>query len=83
MLAAYGGNARKLFNVAGADYRELGLKERLAAMTEEAQLALLGGNGNLVKRPFLLGPAAALVGFDEAAWAQALLSPASALPKSR
>jgi len=73
MLAAYAGNARKLFNVAGGDYRELGLKDRLPGMTEAVQLALLAGNGNLVKRPFLLGPGVALVGFDETAWSQALL----------
>jgi arsenate reductase len=36
-------------------------------------LALLAGNGNLVKRPFLLGDGVALTGFDEAAWAAALL----------
>jgi arsenate reductase len=31
------------------------------------------GNGNLVKRPFAVGDGVALVGFDEAAWASALL----------
>jgi arsenate reductase len=72
MLTALDGNWRKLFNVAGADYRQLGLKDRLPAMDEAGRLALLAGNGNLVKRPFLLGPSVGLTGFDEAVWSRAL-----------
>jgi arsenate reductase len=42
-------------------------------MTEAAALALLAGNGNLVKRPFLLGAdGLGLVGFNEAVWAARL-----------
>ncbi|MDB6166553.1 MAG: hypothetical protein JWQ83_1693, partial [Lacunisphaera sp.] len=33
---------------------------------------LLAANGNLVKRPFLLGPCVALVGFEEAGWREKL-----------
>jgi arsenate reductase (glutaredoxin) len=73
MLAAQGGEIRKLFNTSGRDYRELKLGEKLPAMSEAAALTLLAGNGNLVKRPFLLGPDAALVGFDEKAWTAALV----------
>jgi arsenate reductase len=72
MLAAHGGELRRLFNTSGRDYRELKLGDKLPAMTEAAALALLAGNGNLVKRPFLLGPGVALVGFAEPAWAAAL-----------
>ena len=73
MLAAQGGEVRKLFNTSGRDYRALGMGEKLPAMTEAAALALLAGNGNLVKRPVLLGPGGiALVGFSEAAWSAAL-----------
>ena len=73
MLAAQGGELRRLFNTSGKDYREQGLGEKLPGMTESAALALLAGNGNLVKRPFLLGGRVALTGFDEATWASALL----------
>jgi arsenate reductase len=73
MLAAQGGAMRKLFNTSGKDYREQQLGEKLPAMTEAAALGLLAKNGNLVKRPFLLGSDAALVGFDELAWAAALV----------
>lgn len=68
MLAVRDGDLRKLFNTSGRDYRELQLGEQLAAMTESAALKLLAGNGNLVKRPFLIGAGVALVGFDEAVW---------------
>ena len=73
MVAAQGGELRRLFNTSGRDYREMKLGEKLPAMGVAAALALLAGNGNLVKRPFLLGSGAGLTGFDETAWAAALL----------
>jgi arsenate reductase len=73
MLAAYDGQFRPLFNTAGRDYRALKLSEKMPAMTASAALLLLAENGNLVKRPFLIGSGVALVGFDEAAWAKALV----------
>jgi arsenate reductase len=73
MLAAQGGELRKLFNTSGVDYRALGLSEKLPTMAKAAALTLLAGNGNLVKRPFLLrSDGLGLVGFNEAAWATAL-----------
>lgn len=75
MLAAQkaaGGGLKQLFNTAGGDYREQKLGEKLPTLTETAALALLAGNGNLVKRPFAVGQGVALVGFNEAAWAAAL-----------
>ena len=78
MLAHQGGELRRLFNTAGQDYRALGLKDKLAGMSEAQALELLAGNGNLVKRPFLIGAEGAraggvgLVGFEEVAWAAAL-----------
>jgi len=72
MLKAYGGNMRRLFNVSGKDYREQGLKESLPSMGKKEAFALLRGNGNLVKRPFLIGDDVAIVGFKEAEWEEAL-----------
>ena len=43
------------------------------AMRQSDALTLLAGNGNLVKRPFLVGDGIALVGFDAAAWQASLL----------
>ncbi|HTQ30485.1 MAG TPA: Spx/MgsR family RNA polymerase-binding regulatory protein [Opitutaceae bacterium] len=73
MLAAQGGQIRRLFNTSGLDYRAMGLAGRMDSISEADAFALLRGNGNLVKRPFLLGPRTALAGFDEKAWAAALL----------
>lgn len=72
MLVAYQGDLKKLFNVAGGDYREQKLGDKLPTLSQSAALALLAGNGNLVKRPFAIGGGVALVGFSEAAWAAAL-----------
>lgn len=72
MLAAQPGGLRRLFNTSGRDYRALQVGEKLPAMGEDEALRLLAKNGNLVKRPFLLGRGVALVGFDETAWAEAL-----------
>lgn len=72
-LAANGGDLRKLFNTSGGDYRELGLKDKLPSMTGPEAIALLTTNGNLVKRPFLIGKGTALTGFNDAAWKTELL----------
>lgn len=72
VLQATGGDIRKLFNTSGVDYRELGMKDKLPAMSEAEALKLLSTNGNLVKRPFALGGGKALVGFKESDWAAAL-----------
>lgn len=71
-LAANGGELRKLFNTSGRDYREQGLGEKLPGLTVPAALALLRANGNLVKRPFLVGQDVTLVGFNPATWAAVL-----------
>lgn len=72
MLGYLDGNVRALFNTSGGDYKALHLKEQLPGMREADALALLAQNGNLVKRPFLLGDDFGTVGFNEAAWAQML-----------
>jgi arsenate reductase len=73
MLKARGGELKRLFNTSGRDYREMKLGEKLPTMSEAESLALLSSNGNLVKRPFLLGASVGLTGFNEAEWAAALL----------
>jgi len=68
MLSFYDSNVQKLFNTSGNDYRELNLKEKLPSMSLDEQLDLLSKNGNLVKRPFLLGKDFGMVGFKEEEW---------------
>lgn len=70
MLKAMGGDVRKLFNTSGMDYKALNMKEKLPTMGEAEALELLASNGNLVKRPFVLGDGVATVGFKEALWAE-------------
>ena len=72
MLAAVGGEVRKLCNTSGRDYRERKLGEQLAALPVDEVLELLAANGNLVKRPFALGDGVALLGFKEVEWAATL-----------
>ena len=71
MLKLYAGNLRRLFNTSGRDYKALGLGTRLDALSEEEALKLLSSNGNLVKRPFVLGPKTGKVGFRAEEWEDA------------
>lgn len=64
---------KRFFNTSGLQYKALGLKDKLPAMTEDEQYALLATDGMLVKRPLLVGDDFAIPGFREAAWAEALL----------
>jgi len=67
-LAARDFNLKKLFNVSGHDYRALGMRERLPAMSVDEALELLSTKGNLVKRPFLATERGCLSGFDPSEW---------------
>ena len=72
MLQAREGKLSRISNTSGIEYRARGLSAKLPKLSEDEALALLASNGMFVKRPFLLGAGAALVGFDEQAWAVAL-----------
>ena len=63
---------KKFFNTSGLLYKEMQLKEKLPAMSEEEQLKLLATNGMLVKRPLLVNDEMVLVGFKAAEWAEKL-----------
>lgn len=63
---------KKFFNTSGLQYKALGLKDKLPAMTEEEQIALLAADGMLVKRPVLVGDDFVLTGFRPAEWEEAL-----------
>lgn len=64
---------KRFFNTSGLLYKEMNLKEKLPAMTEEEQLALLGANGMLVKRPLIIADDFILVGFKEKEWQSHLI----------
>jgi len=63
---------KKFFNTSGLQYKALGLKDKLPAMSEEEQLALLATDGLLVKRPILVGEDFVLTGFRQAEWDEKL-----------
>ena len=63
---------KKFFNTSGIQYRELSLKDRLPAMSEEEQLTLLATDGMLVKRPLLVGDGFVLIGFRQGEWEEKL-----------
>ena len=59
---------KKMFNTSGESYRNGRFGERLATMSDDQALDALTKDGKLIKRPVVLGPDFALVGFDEAAY---------------
>ncbi len=59
---------KKFFNTSGLLYKSMGLKDKLASMTEDEQLSLLATDGMLVKRPILVNGENVLVGFRESEW---------------
>ena len=56
---------KKFFNTSGQKYRELQLKDKLPAMSEDEQLELLASNGMLIKRPITTDGKRVTVGFNE------------------
>lgn len=63
---------KKFFNTSGVLYKEMHLKDKLAAMSEDEQLRLLETNGMLVKDPLVVDGDTVVVGFKEAEWAEKL-----------
>lgn len=63
---------KKFFNTSGMKYRELQLKDKLPAMSEEEQLELLASDGMIVKRPLLVGDDFVVSGFKEKEWVEKL-----------
>ena len=72
MLKTYNGQLKRLFNTSSQDYREAGLKDKLANLSQEEAFGYLQRNGNLIKRPFLIGESTALLGFKENEWKSVL-----------
>jgi transcriptional regulator, spx/mgsR family len=63
---------KKFFNTSGLLYKDMKLKDKLPAMSEDEQLKLLASNGMLVKRPVVVDGDTVLLGFKEAEWAEKL-----------
>lgn len=63
---------KRFFNTSGLQYKALGLKDKLPAMTEDEQYALLATDGMLVKRPLIIGEDFALPVFKVKEWEEKL-----------
>ncbi len=67
-----GKEIKKWFNTSGLKYKELNLKDKLVAMTDEEKVELLASDGMLIKRPILVGKDFVWIGFKVEDWAQLL-----------
>lgn len=63
---------KRFFNTSRLLYKSMGLKDRLAGMSEDEQLKLLATDGMLVKRPLIIADGFVLTGFREKEWEQTL-----------
>ena len=67
---------KKLFNTSGQSYRDGNWSAKLPELREAEALDALSQDGKLIKRPFLVSSdGKVLVGFDEAAYANAFPKP--------
>lgn len=64
-ITKYDIDIHKLFNTSGNVYKEHHLKERMASLSTSEKLALLAGNGMLIKRPLFVSDTTMLIGFKE------------------
>lgn len=65
LLKRSGLDLKRFFNTSGEVYKQLGLKDKLAQMSEEEQLQLLASNGRLLKRPIVTDGSRVTVGFKD------------------
>lgn len=63
---------KRFFNASGLLYKSMGLKEKLAQMSEEEQILLLASDGMLVKRPVIVCEDFVIVGFRQKEWEKEL-----------
>ena len=71
MLGHHDGNSKKLFNTSSKDYRDPQLKTQLPTMSDKEIINLLSKQGNLIKRPFVIGDEIHLQGFKPDLWEKA------------
>jgi len=65
LIADSGLPINKWFNTAGEVYKSLGLKDRMAQLSDDQKMELLSQNGMLIKRPVVTDGVKATVGYRE------------------
>jgi len=68
-----GVDKKKFVNTNGKKYKELGLKDKIAEMSDSELFSLIATDGMLVKRPLLVGNDFVLIGFKKQEWEAANL----------
>ena len=63
---------KRCWNTSGQQYRALGLKDKLADMSEDEQFRLLASDPMLVRRPILIGDDFVRPGFKQPEWEEVL-----------
>ena len=63
---------KRFWNTSGQQYRALGLKDKLAEMSEDEQFRLLASDPMLVRRPILIGEDFVRPGFRQPEWEEVL-----------
>ena len=63
---------KRFWNTSGQQYRALGLKDKLADMSEDEQFRLLASDPMLVRRPILIGDGFVCPGFKQPEWEEVL-----------
>ncbi|MFD5018558.1 arsenate reductase family protein [Paenibacillus sp. NPDC058367] len=71
LLANSGLELKKFFNTSGEVYKALGLKDKMAQLSEQEKLELLASHGMLNKRPIVTDGVKVTVGFKEDQYAEA------------
>jgi arsenate reductase len=69
-IKASGLPIQRFFNVSGEVYRDMQLKDKLSAMSENEQIKLLSANGRLIKRPIAVDGDKVTVGYKESEYVQ-------------
>lgn len=67
-MSLFDGPAKKFFNTSGMKYRELGMKDKVKDMDENAMAEVLSTDGMLIKRPLLVVDGKVLLGFKIDDW---------------
>jgi len=59
---------KRFFNTSGEQYKALGMKDKVNKLSSDSIVALLSGNGRLLKRPIVTNGRKTTVGFDPVAF---------------